>query len=334
MSIDPTAPDGALCTLHPDRPALQVCTRCGNFMCELCAAGGGLCPSCRALGGGEVAFPFRRDAHDFNSLLAYAYTQWKVDAVLLSVAAMIVAGIGGLGSFGSNIAVQLGSVLVKTNLPLAIAVMGGGAVIGLGVSLLLQGIAQMGMIRMCFDVLQGRRAELPRLFSQLKRLGAFVMQWLIIFGVAMGVVLSLGLVIGAAALALGLSKGVSFDENPALAVAMVVGALTLVPVFIGASIWASPVIFAPMELVYAGGGGWESLKRAFVIGEGHRLEIFGYLAFGTLLTMAALIVGFLALCIGLLVTIPIAQSLHHMLLASKFLALRTGCDGLPPRAEE
>ncbi len=333
MTIDTTAPDGALCTLHPDRPAQHVCSRCGNFMCEVCGANGGFCPSCEPWVGSRE-LPFSRSEHDFNGLLTFAYEAWRRDAVLLSLAAMIVAVVGSLGSFGSNVAIELGATLLKTNLPAAVAVMGVGFVVGIGLSMVLQGVTQMGMIRMCFDALYGRKADLSRLFSQLKHLGAFIVQWLIIFAVAMLALMAIAVLVGGTALALGLTHESSLDDNPELAVALVVAALALVPLMLGVAIWAGPVIFAPMELVYAGGSGWDSLTRAFVIGQGHRFEIFGYLLFGTALLLAAFVVGFMALCVGLVVTIPVAQALIHVLMSAKFLALRQGCDGMPPMAVE
>ena len=45
------APEGARCSLHPDRPALLACQRCGAFICEddQCPIDGALyCPPCAA----------------------------------------------------------------------------------------------------------------------------------------------------------------------------------------------------------------------------------------------------------------------------------------------
>lgn len=51
----PSAPEGALCAVHPDAPASLVCERCGRFACVACVAdvgpagdAGRTCPECRA----------------------------------------------------------------------------------------------------------------------------------------------------------------------------------------------------------------------------------------------------------------------------------------------
>ena len=327
MRVDPTAPPGAICTSHADRVATQICQRCGNFMCAECSQAGPLCPTCRGLAA-DRSFPFTRENHDFSNIVSFAFEELKRDPVLLGVAALIMLGVGGLGSVVSNIGVQFGGVVLKENLALGIAFMTVGFTVGTGLSAVLQGVVQMGLTRVCLDVLFGGKADLARLFSQMKRVGGFLMQWLVIFGVALGVLLVIVGLGAAVGFLVGFGAKPDLENNPGLVVAIVAGGLLGVLAMVAILIWASPIYLAPLELVYGGGSGIDAMKRAFVIGQGRRLEIFGYVLFGSLLGLGAAVLGLMMLCIGLFVTVPLSVALHQLVLTTKYLALRRG-SGLP-----
>jgi hypothetical protein len=51
MADPQTAADGPRCARHPDAPAVEVCHRCGGFVCADCLhvkPNGAYCPSCAA----------------------------------------------------------------------------------------------------------------------------------------------------------------------------------------------------------------------------------------------------------------------------------------------
>lgn len=297
-------------------------------MCADCAAQAGLCQACLALVGPKP-FLFRRDAHDFSQLWDYVFTQFKKDPVMLSVAALIMIAVSSVGSVISQVASSVGQIVLKQNWLMGVLLLAGGAVVGLAAGVVLQGIVQMGFARLCFDVLQGGKVELARLFSQAKHLGQYVLQWLVIITAAIVAVLPVGLAV-VAAVALGFVNRTSI-KLPVVATLFV---LVVVVAAFAVAIWASPVVMAPYELVYAGGSGVAALRRAFAIGQGHRLELVGYLMVGGLLGFVALVLGVLMLCVGLTVTIPVAVALHQLLMTTKFLALREGCEGMPPAQVE
>jgi hypothetical protein len=78
----PGAPAGAYCAVHPEKLAVDICSRCGGFACGSClvvgADGQGICQSCFAREGGEtVPLPWekRKELGFFN---AYWETTKKI----------------------------------------------------------------------------------------------------------------------------------------------------------------------------------------------------------------------------------------------------------------
>src|SRR5262245_47475452 len=97
-------PEGALCAIHPDRPAAQTCVRCGNYMCMECQSGdaSGICLTCASrVGAATAAFPFSREHYSLDGLLNLSLSRWKAQWQWLTLAfgggliAIYGVGLGG-----------------------------------------------------------------------------------------------------------------------------------------------------------------------------------------------------------------------------------------------
>ena len=194
------------------------------------------------------------------------------------------------------------------------------------VSTLVQGAFQMGLYRVYIDVLNGRKADVARMMTQFPKLGRYTLQGLVIvLIIIVPVALYVGAVVIAAAAASGLSLSrldqFGRDFRPIGAVVLGLGLFALIPVLIYVAL---PLQFATMELVYADSQPMESIRRAYQLANGFRLNIVGYACIGGLIV----IVGVLACCVGIIPAVALAQ----LLTVALYLALRNG-SGLPPPAE-
>ncbi len=324
---NPPSGFGALCAIHPDRSARVTCARCGNFMCDECSVGGSerLCPRCVQLRGAG-AFPFDRNNVGFSELLSHAWKVWQQEWVMLSVAALIVLMVGMVGSFLSNIFQAIGTALVGNDPTAKLVATGVGALIGTGISMVVQGVAQLGFYRVCLDVLQGKKADVGRIFSQTSRIGRYIVQTLIVgvaftlpallyFGISYLVACKVG------GMPLNPSEWMQADVRPIFVVILAGATVVAVPVMIW---FALPLSFASVELVYGDCGALEGLRRAFRLADGFRWWLLGYGLLGSLIMM----VGMMACCIGIL---P-ALALLNTIMTAFYMAVRNG-SGLPAPVE-
>jgi hypothetical protein len=319
---------GAKCAIHPERLASRTCSRCGNFACDECTRQGteAMCPACRSLTGAD-AFPFTRDSYSFDGIWNFALEKWKKDWVMLSVVVLILMAVGMvIGVFNSLFQTIARAIVGDRGTAGLVYITVVSFVMSQVVSMIAQGAFQMGMIRIFIDVLNGRKADVGRIMTQLPKLGRYILQMLLI---QLMIVLPMALYMLALVAVAAVVSGISPTDIQHLPKAMrgagigvlILGGLALIPVFIYVGL---PLMFANMELVYGDSTPVESIRRAFLIAKGHRPSIFGFGAIGTLIV----IVGFFACCIGVL---P-AVSLTYLLLIGLYLALRNG-SGLPPPVE-
>ncbi|MBS1152130.1 MAG: uncharacterized protein H6Q89_3828 [Myxococcaceae bacterium] len=329
MRESQTAGFGAKCAIHPDRTATRTCGRCGNFTCDECNGGGSepMCPACRSLTGTE-AFPFTRDSYSFDGIWNYAFEKWKQEWVMLSVAVLILMAVGFVAVLFNSVfqAIAKGIVGERAGTVGIVAVTVISSVMSQIVSMIVQGAFQMGLIRILIDVLNGKKADVGRIMTQLPKLGRYILQVILIqLMVLLPVLLYMGALLVVAAAVSGLSFGDLDHWGRALrgpgAGILVLGGLALIPVLYYVSL---PLVFANMELVYGDSSPVESIRRAYVIAKGHRLSILGFGFIGGLVFL----VGFVACCVGI---IP-AWGLAYLLLTGLYLALRNG-SGLPPPVE-
>ncbi len=324
---NPPAGFGALCAIHPERTARVTCRRCGNFMCDECSVGGSesLCPRCLQLHGGGQ-FPFDRNSVTFGELINYAMKVWGQEWVMLSIGVLIVVMIGFAASFVSNIFQGIAGAFVGNDPNAKVGVALVGSFAGSAISVVVQGIFQLGLYRICFDVLQGKKADLARLFTQTSKIGSYLLQALVI---GLAFVVPLFIYFGVSLLIAAKVGGVPInprewgqaDLNPGFFIVMSLSVLAAIPVLV---YFALPLSFASMELVYGDVGAIEALRRAFTLARGFRLWLLGYGIIGGFATLIA----FAFCCLpGLPVT-----ALVNLVMAGLYVAVRNG-SGLPAPAE-
>ncbi len=329
------APVGALCAVHVGIAATTTCSRCGNFMCATCAEFGEAtqCPSCRALSGGE--FPLDATS-DFSAMWGYAVAAWQRELGMLLVAVLIFLAISMAGGLVSNVISQVVNAVMGLEvdssdplgaIPRLVASVIVGQLIGTLVSIVAQGIALVGLYRVLVDVLLGRKADLARMFSQLHLLPRYLVMQLIFFVALTIPLLAAVVALGFAALR---SAGIDWQHlqasdferllNPQLfgffflfMLVILVGAIVLLPV----------TLFAVPELVVGQCSAMEAITRAWNLGSGQRLRLFGY----SFVSGAVVLAGLLLCFVGLIPALP----LSYLLLLALFLGLRKS-SALPPLA--
>jgi hypothetical protein len=332
------APSGATCARHPGVEAPLVCGRCGSFMCGGCAEAGGqsVCPACRALVGTD-GFPFRRDDFDLGRLWGHALACFQRDWLLLTVGVIVFLAFVFAGSLVASaltgVALHLAGVSAQSVGKLQFAVISGvtNQAVGGVVGIPLQAIALVGLHRLILDSLLGRRVDLGRMFSQLRKAPTFMVTQLVLLLSVQAPSMAYFGAVGVRALRVA---GLSWEDlrtmterdllrvyitlpwgllAGAFALWFAVFALVLLPV----------TLFVAPEIAVSDAGPTEVLRRAWGLGRGLRLRCLGY----------GLVVGLLCVVGAVLCLVPVlpALALGLCLLNALFLAARNG-SGLPAAA--
>lgn len=309
-------PGGAACPAHGGA-AVGTCSRCGAFMCGACAqGGGGLCAACRErLGAAE--FRLSRDRWSFGEVLDLAWERFKADGLMLSLSALIVHGVAMGVSFAGQMVQTMAMLALKepdgtAGSKMAVVVI--GAFLTVALQLLVQGVLQLGLARLCIESLHGRPVAIGGLFSQMRKVGKWVLQFVVAF---LAIVLPLGVYAGLVAGALAATGG--FEDTGRVAIAAVLASLVaIVPLLY----WGIPFYFMQLELAANDEvGPVEAIRNSFTIARGNRLAIFGIGIVAVLISMAGVIV----FCVGVVASMALGQ----LVLVGLYLALRNG-SGLPP----
>lgn len=303
-------------------------------MCDECSVQGTepSCPRCRSLSGSD-GFAFTRDTFDFSSLWDHAFNAFRREWVMLSVAVVIFFGIVMAGGMVVNVinSVVMSLLGVKADPAQPFTLVRQFAIsallsqtIGFAVNLVIQGVAVLGLYRVVLDVLIGKPADLARFFSQISRLGRYVVANLLLFVlVTLPLLLVVAGFIALAVFAIGFEslREASFETLPGLLLNPVVVGSTLlaVPVMLIYSAVVLPLsLFVPAEILVSDASPTEAIARVWNLASGHRLAVVGYTLAGGLVTL----VGIFACCIGV---VP-ALGLTYLLTLSLFLALRASPD--------
>ncbi|WP_224240137.1 hypothetical protein [Hyalangium gracile] len=295
---------GARCAIHPEQSATRTCTRCGSFMCSMCAEGGAqtLCPACQQRLGMEYRFPLDRDNWTFSALWDYCFEIFKRDWLMLGVAMLAFFGILFAVQLVGGLLPTIGEALDNTALSVLFTI------ISTVLQQAVQGILGLGLMRMVFDVLNGNKLDIGRLFSQVHKTGTYLLAMLI-------VVLMVGVPIGAlAGIVAGLGYAIGWDA--ALPIAIGVGVLALFPLIY----FTIPLYLLQAEIAYNDEepSATQMIRNCYAYARGERLSIMGVSLVGGLVAM----LGVMACCVGVL---P-ASGLTYLLLGGLYLALRNGAD--------
>ncbi len=181
---------------------------------------------------------------------------------------------------------------------------------------LASGVLTMGLVRVSGDALNGRRVDLGVLFSQLGKLGRYVLAGLIGL-LAAAPIFAIAFAAGMGAVFAKRSGMNLFErlEGPWMVV-VVFGALAILLVWVFALL---PLYFVQYELALNDNAtAWGAIKNAWRVGSGKRLTIFGWSM------LAGLVMGASAMCcgVGLLPGFALAQ----LVLTGVYVALRKGVE--------
>ncbi|RYZ38559.1 MAG: hypothetical protein EOO71_23495 [Myxococcaceae bacterium] len=313
----------ASCALHPEQVATGTCARCGNFMCATCSEGGTSprCPTCRARFGST--FPLHRENWSIGKLWEVCWPIFQREWGMLSLGVLITFGV----SIGAQLLVTLGQSIGSALDSTVLAVL--LSLVGFAAQLVVQGLVQLGLLRMCFDVLQGGRADVARLFSQMHKVGPYLLTMLVVVALIVVPLFILGALGFLVAMGAGFADAMPWNTGgdmssaqrwdavaPVLAVMGGVGAVLLIP-FIYVTL---PLYFVQPELAYEDvpPGPMQVLRRCWEYARGQRLSMVGM---GFIVGLIA-VAGFFACCVGL---VP-ASALAQLLIAGMYLALRPRSD--------
>lgn len=302
-------------------------------MCAGCAANGSetQCPTCRQLN--PVGFPYDGNA-DLSTLFSHVTDSFQRELAMCVVGVLIFFAFIFGGGLVANVINSIITTIIGLEFDPANPMrnLGGFAanlvlsqIVGTFVNVAVQGVALVGLYRVLIDVLVGKKADLARMFSQLHLLPQYlVMQLILLLVVSVPTLLYFGIVgvVGARLIGVDWNHLSNFRAekllNPAL-FGLFGGSLML---FMVAMVVLLPLsLFGLPELIVGQCGPVEALRRAWLLGEGQRLRLFGYSFVAGLVTMA----GMLACGVGLIFAMPVA----YMLLLALFLALRRS-SSLPP----
>ncbi|WP_223639581.1 hypothetical protein [Corallococcus sp. EGB] len=287
-------------------------------MCGACGESGALehCPTCRERFGDT--FPLRREKWSVGKLWDVCSVAFQREWVMLSVATLISLGV----SFGAqmlvNLATTIGGSLDSVVLTAVLAV------VGLVAQQLVQGLMQLGFLRVCFDVLEGGRADLARLFSQMNKAVPYALTMLLLFAISFGVVLVLALlgILVAAVLGLSVSDIPGAGASPQAirdAVAPFLGVLGLAfLVLVGPLTYLLlPLYLVQPELAFndTPPSPVEVLRRCWGAARGQRLSMLGV----GFMTGAVMLLGLVLCCVGFIPGMALAQ----MLIAGMYLTVRS-----------
>ena len=302
-------------------------------MCSTCAVNGSesQCPTCRELN--PIGFPYDANA-DMSTLWGHATSSFQRELAMCVVAGLIFFGFAMGGGIIANIINTIVNAIagIKVDQANPLANLGAfgfsfiiGQAVGTLINIVVQGVALVGLYRVLMDVLVGKKADLGRMFSQLQLLPQYLVMQIILFCmVTLPTLIYFGIVGVVCARLVGFdwSHPSSFHSerlvNPAMWM-LISGSLVM---FFVVMIVILPItLFSVPELIVGQCGAVEALKRAWQLGDGQRLRVFGYSFVSGLVVMA----GALLCGVGMLFALPVA----YMLLLALFLALRKS-SSLPP----
>jgi uncharacterized membrane protein len=302
--VDPQAPSppplAVQCQLHPGQPFTSVCQRCGTYMCAVCSDHGRhvQCAACRERTG-LGTFPFTRNSYTFSALFDWSWSAYKKHWLVMLLGVLVSYGIlMGLGIVAGVVGLLFKDVLwlsivwqVVTSIP----------------QFFIQGLMTLGLANMAVKAVRGETPEVSDVFSIWPRIGPWLVQSLIVGALFLP---AGALVAGAVFLMLSVAP----DAAPFVGFGL---GVLLLPFIIYALLGFA---FGNLELVTQRIGAVAALQTSWNIARGHRWDIF----LVGLASLAVMLAGFAACCVGVVFTLGLVQCLF----ASLYVALRNGAEDL------
>ncbi|QAT88794.1 hypothetical protein EJ065_7269 [Corallococcus coralloides] len=307
---------GASCALHPGREATGTCARCGNFTCDTCSQGGAAprCPTCRERSG--ATFPLNRENWNFSKLWDVCWPAFQREWGMLSLAVLITLGVTLGANLLFNVAAGIGAAVDS------VIIAGVLGVVGFVAQQLVQGLVQLGLTRVCFDVLHGGHVDVARLFSQMHKAVPYALTMLLVFVIVLVPVVLLIFLGILALVGTGMLSGVDLNSSSdefwnALVPFLGVMGLGFVVLVAPITYLVVPLYLVQPELAYddAPPSPWEVLRRSWVAARGQRLSMLAV----SLMAGLAMVAGFFVCCVGFIPAMALAQ----LLFAGMYLSVRS-----------
>ena len=281
-------------------------------MCSTCSGEGSstTCLACLERGGVGERFPLSRDRWSAEELVRIAWGVMTREWLTLSLASLVVIGV--------PMAVNLGGTLLQMG-----ATAAGFAEVGMVISILgvllqtlVQGVVQLGSLRMTYRALMGRPIQVSQVWGLAHRLGQYLLQ---ILAIVVGLGVPIAVYLGATAGLIYATGGFELDAHT-----FIIGGIAMT-ILIPALLYVTvPLYFMTMELALDDEvNAWDAMRNSYSIGDGFRWSIIGV----SFVVGLIVLVGVLACCVGL---IP-ALALGNLVMVGLFLTLRQGSDLAPLR---
>jgi hypothetical protein len=251
----------------------------------------------------------------WNAVDAYTFA-WEAlrkhpAAILLYLVAIVISGV--IGGIAAGIQAALDATGDSDLIVVGWIVYGAGILLGIPLGVWMS----LGQARVSLLLARGTRPSFSVLFDGRHYLAA------------LGATLLLMLVhVAAFAVILGPGFGLlAADADAAAAVVLVLGALAYAAVAI---VLSARWLLWTCALADGAGGSFDSLRRSWDLTRGifWHVVLFGILTFA--ISIAAGVIGVLACCVGILVTVPAAQGLMQIAIAHAYLK-RSGVEPVGPK---
>ena len=257
-----------------------------------------MCSNCQSRVGATGGFPFSRDRFTVDGLFRLSFARWKENwALFLLLFGGLIAAVYAVSLGGELIL----NVIAEDNQPLQSPF----HPVRIGfhiVNTILQLMMQLLLLGACLDVLQGRKTDVQAAVVRLHQLPNALLQLLVIYA---ALAIELGLLY-LLFVALG-GFGAGWKPFAITAGTAVVTSPAIVYVWLG-------VTFAMLVLVHdPRANAFSALATSWRIAAHHRFEILGICLLAGIVAM----LGVIACCVGVFVSLPIASLLY----CSLFLAL-------------
>lgn len=311
---------GAFCARHGGQPASVTCVRCGNFMCGECGAGGSeaRCPACRERVADPAPFPLARTDWRFDALWALCWEAFRREWLLLSLGMLLLVAIGPVfGLVESLVSGALGFAAGDGGMAVAVAV----GLLATPFILVIQGVMQLGVHRVSWEVLRGGTASFPDFLGQWRKALSYVVLSVLGFLVALATFLYAAFLSTLIPMFMNLSASLERAGLGGLGM-LTGGGLSLVVILLsGYALFRMMFLLSVAMLELAcndAAGPLVAFRNARVITRG-QLRWFLLVCF---ISALLLLLGALMLGIGVL---P-ALALDHLLLVGLYMTLRNGVD--------